>query len=122
MAELSALTKHIINDCPNLTFMGIMTIGRFGYDITNGPNPDFICLSKCREAICNELEINIKNVELSMGMSNDYEHAVGLQFRSTHFMLFYQIFINCYFLQIELGSTNVRVGSAIFGNRPSKNT
>lgn len=79
VVEASALVKHVINSCPNLTFMGIMTIGRFGYDITNGPNPDFICLLKCRETICNELEIDIKNIELSMGMSNDYEHAVGPQ-------------------------------------------
>lgn len=56
--------------------MGLMTIGMFGYNITNGPNPDFTCLIKCREKISNELAIDIKDIELSMGMSNDYEHAV----------------------------------------------
>ncbi|GAB1861613.1 Pyridoxal phosphate homeostasis protein [Camponotus japonicus] len=96
--EVSTLVKHIINNCHNLKFMGLMTIGMFGYNIMNGPNPDFTCLIKCREKISNELAIDIKNIELSMGMSNDYEHA------------------------IELGSTNVRVGTAIFGNRPQKNT
>lgn len=48
----------------------------FGYNIMNGPNPDFICLIKCREKISDELGIDINNIELSMGMSNDYEHAV----------------------------------------------
>ncbi|XP_029161465.1 pyridoxal phosphate homeostasis protein isoform X2 [Nylanderia fulva] len=71
--------------------------GMFGYNIANGPNPDFVGLIKCREKMSDELKIDIKNIELSMGMSNDYEHA------------------------IELGSTNVRVGTAIFGNRPQKN-
>lgn len=48
----------------------------FGYNIANGPNPDFICLIKCREKISDELGIDMKNIELSMGMSSDYEHAV----------------------------------------------
>lgn len=56
--------------------MGLMTIGKFGYDIANGPNPDFICLIKCREKVRDELGIDIEDIELSMGMSNDYEHAV----------------------------------------------
>ncbi|XP_034936918.1 pyridoxal phosphate homeostasis protein [Chelonus insularis] len=92
----SALIKHVIENCKNLKFVGIMTIGAYGYDIANGPNPDFLSLVKCREDICKELNINKDEVELSMGMSTDYEHA------------------------IELGSTNVRVGSAIFGKRPPK--
>lgn len=65
-----------MQNCPNLKFIGLMTIGIFGYDITNGPNPDFICLIKCREKVCDELGIDIKDIELSMGMSSDYEHAV----------------------------------------------
>ncbi|XP_011702292.1 PREDICTED: proline synthase co-transcribed bacterial homolog protein [Wasmannia auropunctata] len=95
--QVSTLVKYVIENCPNLKLMGIMTIGKFGYDIKNGPNPDFLCLIKCREKIRDELGIDMKDIELSMGMSNDYEHA------------------------IELGSTNVRVGSAIFGERPQKN-
>ncbi|KYM98282.1 Proline synthase-like protein [Cyphomyrmex costatus] len=96
VAQVSTIVKHIVENCSNLNFMGLMTIGMYGYDIKNGPNPDFICLMKCREKIHEELEIDVKDIELSMGMSNDYEHA------------------------IELGSTNVRVGSAIFGDRPQK--
>lgn len=56
--------------------MGIMTIGMFGYDITKGPNPDFLCLKECRETLVKELDMDSKQIELSMGMSNDYEHAV----------------------------------------------
>lgn len=78
MVEAPSLVKYIIDTCPNLKFIGLMTIGMFGYDIENGPNPDFINLLKYKETICNELEIDNKNVELSMGMSNDYEHAVSL--------------------------------------------
>ncbi|XP_014485218.1 PREDICTED: proline synthase co-transcribed bacterial homolog protein isoform X2 [Dinoponera quadriceps] len=97
MTEAPALVKYIVNTCPSLKFIGLMTIGIFGHDIANGPNPDFISLLKCQEMVCNELGIDTKNIELSMGMSNDYEHA------------------------IELGSTSVRVGTAIFGSRPQKN-
>ncbi|KAL6257150.1 hypothetical protein P5V15_012082 [Pogonomyrmex californicus] len=97
VAEVSTLVKYVIENCPNLKFIGLMTIGMFGYDVSNGPNPDFICLIKCREKVCDELGIDMKDIELSMGMSSDYEHA------------------------IELGSTSVRVGSAIFGERPPKN-
>ncbi|XP_043263925.1 pyridoxal phosphate homeostasis protein [Colletes gigas] len=98
VAEISTLVKCIINNCENLEFVGLMTIGMFGYDITKGPNPDFLCLKECRETFCKELNIDRNKVELSMGMSNDYEQAV------------------------EMGSTSVRVGSAIFGERPKKNT
>lgn len=48
----------------------------FGYDVKNGPNPDFVCLTKYREEVHNKLEIDVKDIELSMGMSSDYEHAV----------------------------------------------
>ncbi|GFO24580.1 proline synthase co-transcribed bacterial protein [Plakobranchus ocellatus] len=56
-------------------------------------------LCQVREEVCKALDLPIEKVELSMGMSADYEQA------------------------IELGSTNVRVGSTIFGLRnkpPSK--
>lgn len=96
-ALVSSLVKHIIDNCKNLEFVGLMTIGMFGYDITKGPNPDFLRLKECREKVSKELDIDLKTIELSMGMSNDYEHAV------------------------ELGSTSIRVGSAIFGERPKKN-
>lgn len=33
--------KHIRSHCSALQFLGLMTIGRYGYDLTLGPNPDF---------------------------------------------------------------------------------
>lgn len=33
--------KHIVSNCPTLHFAGLMTIGRYGYDLSEGPNPDF---------------------------------------------------------------------------------
>lgn len=88
-----ALVTHVIHACPSLEFVGLMTIGKYGYDMAQGPNPDFLELVKCKADICKKLSLDEKSVELSMGMSTDYEHA------------------------IELGSTNVRVGSSIFGER-----
>ncbi|XP_075951466.1 pyridoxal phosphate homeostasis protein isoform X3 [Anarhichas minor] len=57
--------KHIVSQCSALHFLGLMTIGSYGYDLSLGPNPDF---------------------------------------------------------QIEVGATNVRVGSVIFGNREYPNS
>lgn len=94
--EAPSLAKFIIENCPNLKFCGIMTIGKYGYDISQGPNPDFLLLVKCKDDLCRELELPADQVELSMGMSSDYDHA------------------------IELGSTNVRVGTSIFGYRERK--
>lgn len=54
-----------------------MTIGQYDYDMSKGPNPDFKTLAKCREEVCEKLNLDINNVELSMGMSTDYEHAVS---------------------------------------------
>ncbi|XP_023248795.1 pyridoxal phosphate homeostasis protein-like, partial [Seriola lalandi dorsalis] len=33
--------KHIVSQCSALHFSGLMTIGRYGYNLTLGPNPDF---------------------------------------------------------------------------------
>lgn len=78
MTQVSSLVKHIIDNCTNLKFVGLMTIGMFGYDFINsGPNPDFTRLIECRKMIHDQLAIDSKDVELSMGMSNDYEHAVS---------------------------------------------
>ncbi|XP_047512796.1 pyridoxal phosphate homeostasis protein [Pieris napi] len=95
-SETSTLVKHVLENCPNLNLKGLMTIGQYDYDVSLGPNPDFLLLAKCREEVCQNLNLDINDVELSMGMSADYEHA------------------------IELGATSVRVGSTIFGARPLK--
>ncbi|XP_077991966.1 pyridoxal phosphate homeostasis protein-like [Glandiceps talaboti] len=98
--EIVNLSRHVIEKCTNLQFMGLMTIGAFDHDLSKGPNPDFQRLIECKEDVCKELELATESVELSMGMSNDFEHA------------------------ISVGSSNIRVGSTIFGarNEPKKHS
>ncbi|CAK8565636.1 unnamed protein product [Lathyrus sativus] len=84
------LAKHVKLSCPNLEFSGLMTIGMLDY--TSTPQ-NFQTLSNCRTEVCKALEMDEEQCELSMGMSGDFE------------------------LAIESGSTNVRVGSTIFGPR-----
>lgn len=84
------LAKHVKLSCPNLEFSGLMTIGMPDY--TSTPQ-NFRTLSNCRTEVCKALEMDEEQCELSMGMSGDFE------------------------LAIESGSTNVRVGSTIFGPR-----
>ncbi|GAB1603656.1 pyridoxal phosphate homeostasis protein-like [Argonauta hians] len=91
--EVKDIVATVIKECPNLKFSGLMTIGSFNHDLSKGPNPDFQKLIKCKSEICELLSLPPDDVELSMGMSNDFEHA------------------------IECGSSNVRVGSLIFGAR-----
>lgn len=92
-SETVAVVEHIKASCPNLEFVGLMTIGSFGHDLSQGPNPDFQRLLSLRQELCEKLGLPVEQVELSMGMSVDFQHA------------------------IEVGSTNIRVGSTIFGER-----
>jgi len=98
-SECMSLVEHIYSKCDYLQLEGLMTIGSFSHDYSKGPNPDFQCLIKCREEVCEKLTLNIEDLQLSMGMSNDYKQA------------------------ILAGSTNIRVGSTIFGarNKPQVN-
>ncbi|KAK6133283.1 hypothetical protein DH2020_032946 [Rehmannia glutinosa] len=91
------LAKHVSLNCPNLEFCGLMTIGMPDY--TSTPE-NFKTLANCRTEVCKALGISEEQCELSMGMSGDFE------------------------LAIEMGSTNVRIGSTIFGAReyPKKQT
>ncbi|XP_059442567.1 uncharacterized protein LOC132174864 [Corylus avellana] len=84
------LVKHVKLHCPNLEFSGLMTIGMPDYSSTP---ENFKTLSNCRTEVCKALGMMEEQCELSMGMSGDFE------------------------LAIEMGSTNVRVGSTIFGPR-----
>lgn len=84
------IAQHITENCNNLNLSGVMTIGKFGHDYSTGPNPDFSMLVNCHNMIQRSLR---RSLELSMGMSDDYLQA------------------------ISVGSTNVRVGTAIFGPR-----
>ena len=58
-----------------------------------GGNPDFLKLRESRKRIAEDLNMKESDIELSMGMSKDFEEA------------------------IRMGCTNVRVGSSIFGGR-----
>ncbi|KAG0491899.1 hypothetical protein HPP92_005297 [Vanilla planifolia] len=90
------LVEHVRMSCPNLIFSGLMTIGMLDYSSTP---ENFNTLRKCRTELCDALGIPEDQCELSMGMSADFEQA------------------------IQMGSTNVRIGSIIFGPReyPKKN-
>lgn len=74
--NVAELVAFITTKCNRLRFVGLMTIGAYGYDVSLGPNPDFIKLRDLRDSLCQQLKIDISTVELSMGMSSDYEHAV----------------------------------------------
>jgi PLP dependent protein len=85
------LAKHIAENCKQLKFVGLMTIGMPDY--TSKPE-NFECLRNERAKVALALGYKDENeLELSMGMSGDFESAIAM------------------------GSTNVRVGSTIFGAR-----
>jgi len=92
------LAEKIMNEMKNLKFVGFMTIGALEQSLdSTEENQDFRCLADLRKKFCIEKNLDLNSIELSMGMSSDFEQA------------------------ILMGSTNVRVGSTIFGARPSKN-
>jgi PLP dependent protein len=84
------LAQHIASACKNLKLAGLMTIGQPDY--TSRPE-NFTCLTECRAKVAEALSIPEESMELSMGMSGDFEQAV------------------------QMGSSNIRVGSTIFGAR-----
>ena len=86
-AELNELMSFISTQCPFLTIKGLMTIG--------APD-DYSCFDRlvaCRTTVASALNVEETSLQLSMGMSGDFEEA------------------------ISRGSTSVRVGSTIFGPR-----
>ena len=85
--ELASLVAG--DECPALRLDGLMTIGE------QGSRGCLEQLVECRSQVCAALAVPPDALELSMGMSGDFELAV------------------------ELGSTNVRVGSTVFGARPA---
>ena len=86
--SVEKLVSYIVNDCPRLNFRGLMTIGE-----TGEAERDFKVLVDERKRIAEMLSVPEYSLELSMGMSADYEIAIGM------------------------GATFVRVGSSIFGPR-----
>ena len=96
--NVPGLVQHVQEKCTGLEFCGLMTIGKMNHDYSSGNNPDFETLVKTRDQLCVQLGLERGKVELSMGMSADYEEAV------------------------TAGSSNVRVGSVIFGARKYQST
>ena len=97
--ELQELARYIQNECPHLRLQGLMTIGaiaRSRATTAETENEDFITLRETRDWVAKELDLQVEDLELSMGMSEDFEGA------------------------IRQGSNEVRVGSTIFGERPPK--
>lgn len=97
--EAASLCKHIREMCPDLKLQGLMTIGAIARSkgVSEGKeNEDFVALREVRDKVASELGIESSELELSMGMSEDFESAV------------------------RCGSNEVRVGSTIFGARPAK--
>lgn len=91
--------RHIVEQCPHLELSGLMTIGaiaRSKATTAENENEDFLCLRGVRDEVAEKLGWEKERLELSMGMSADFEGAV------------------------RLGSSEVRVGSDIFGERPSR--
>ncbi|ORY33386.1 hypothetical protein BCR39DRAFT_463705 [Naematelia encephala] len=101
--ELVDLGKHVLQSCPDLKLLGLMTIGAWeASHNTDMPNPDFTCLKDTRRQLVRLLKDipgapqEEEDLELSMGMSADFVQAV------------------------KEGSSSVRVGTRIFGQRPAK--
>lgn len=97
--ETVDLCRAIVNDCPHLNLLGLMTIGAIARSKATTPgneNEDFVTLKEQRDLVERELGLEKGSLELSMGMSEDFEGAV------------------------VMGSGEVRVGSTIFGERGSK--
>lgn len=93
------LAKHIAEQCDRLSVLGLMTIGSWDASHADDPdNPDFAALKRVREDLkAQGIEgKDGKELELSMGMSADFSQA------------------------IKQGSSSVRVGTRIFGERPKK--
>lgn len=96
-SETLELCRHVVEKCPHLNLLGLMTIGAIARSkqVDGEENEDFRALVEEKESVEKELGLDRK-LELSMGMSNDFEKA------------------------ITMGSSEVRVGSTIFGERPPK--
>lgn len=93
------LCKHIVEKCPNLQLTGLMTIGaiaRSKETTADNENEDFVALREIRAKVAEGLGWEEEKLELSMGMSADFEGAIAM------------------------GSGEVRVGSTIFGDRPPR--
>lgn len=93
---VAKLAQHILSACNHLNLLGLMTIGSFEQSASDGANKDFASLNAYRAEVEQALNLPEGSLGLSMGMSHDFIEA------------------------IRQGSTNVRVGSHLFGGRLTK--
>lgn len=91
-SEAVGLATHIVTACPRLSLLGLMTLGK----LDEPARVYFERLVTVREEVARALDRSPESLELSMGMSADFE------------------------LAIACGASNVRVGSQIFGAREPK--
>lgn len=70
--KVPELFDFINEKCKALKLEGLMTIGAYGFDYSQGPNPDFVCIMECLNHLPNP-----ESLELSFGMSDDFERAVS---------------------------------------------
>lgn len=96
-SDTASLCRHVRDKCPHLQLAGLMTIGaiaRSKETTAETENEDFVALRETRDKVAQELGMDPSELELSMGMSSDFEGAIAQ------------------------GSDEVRVGTTIFGERP----
>ena len=87
----------VLKRCERLRFIGLMLLPPF-FDDPEATRPFFVRLRDIRNRLAAENAFGDGRGELSMGMSHDFEVA------------------------IEEGATMIRVGTAIFGERPRAET
>jgi len=88
--ETSALAEHVLSECPDLDLKGMMTVGPLKAD-EKGVRKSFASLRELRDRVSSEYRISLP--VLSMGMTGDFGWA------------------------IEEGSTLVRIGTGLLGER-----
>jgi len=89
-SDLPALAKEIV-ELPDLELLGLMTVPPY-FEDANLARPYFRKLRELRDQLADRLGKRLST--LSMGMSHDFEVA------------------------IEEGATEIRIGQALFGDRP----
>ncbi len=85
-----ALAEHLVDTCPHLRLLGLMTVPPWNSD-PEFARPHFAALRRLGSDLTSHL--GVSGLELSMGMSEDFEVAV------------------------EEGASWVRLGRALFGER-----
>ena len=95
--EEASVLAHAIIERPQLKLRGLMTIAPFS-EVPDAARPHFRRLREIRDGVAAALSLQPSALSLSMGMSHDFEVA------------------------IEEGADIVRIGTAIFGARGTRNS